>query len=82
MSPEHLEINLGLLGKKPCSNPSSRSFGRKVVMEAEILEYETRAEIERKQHDLELRRKQRELEFQQLQIQKKMMFNLKRKLWS
>ena len=41
-------------------------------MEAEVLQGEARAEIERKQRGLELRRRQRELVPQQFQVQKKM----------
>ena len=69
--PEYPEINLGLSGKRPCSNPSSRFSKRRADLEEEILEDEARAKTERKQHELEPQQKQREMEVHQLQLQNK-----------
>ena len=65
---------LGALNVTQGSTASSRSSGRRLQLEAEIAEDESRAKIERKEQELELRRKQRKMVMEmELEAQKEVM---------
>ena len=64
LSKEVPEDVLGALNVTQGSIASSRSSRRRLRLEAEIAEDESRAKIERKEQEMQLRRKQREMEFE------------------
>ena len=51
------ENTLGSVDKRPGSSPLSRSSRKRLEMEAEILENQAKANVEKKQMEIELRRK-------------------------